>query len=77
MFYMQTDGAKILGNFEILKVSTIIGLMFLCHWVMRNRSVKEVASKVPAWALGVVWSLMIFLIIIAQGSGEQFIYFQF
>lgn len=77
MFYMQTDGAKILGNFEILKVSTVIGLMFLCHWIMRNRSVKEVASKVPAWVLGVIWSLMIFLIIISQGSGEQFIYFQF
>ena len=77
MFYMQVDGAKILGTFDIVKVSTLITLMFLCHWVMRKTSLKEVASKLPSWFLGVLWSLMIFLIIISQGSSEQFIYFQF
>jgi len=27
--------------------------------------------------LGILWAVMLFLIAIAQGSGEQFIYFQF
>jgi alginate O-acetyltransferase complex protein AlgI len=38
---------------------------------------KEVSKKTSPWILGVAWSVMLFLIAIAQGSGEQFIYFQF
>ncbi|RLD28412.1 MAG: MBOAT family protein [Bacteroidetes bacterium] len=77
MFYMQTDGEKILGSFDIVKVSVIISILFLCHWVMRNTSVKEVSLKTSTWVLGIVWTIMFMLIVIAQGSGEQFIYFQF
>ena len=77
MFYMQTEGEKVLDTFSIIKVSTVIGLLFLCHWFMRNTSLKEVSLKMSPWALGIVWAIMFFLIIIAQGSGEQFIYFQF
>jgi alginate O-acetyltransferase complex protein AlgI len=77
MFYMQTEGEKILETFTVLKVSVVIVLLFLCHWVMRNTSLKDLSLKTPAWVLGVVWAVMLFLIVIAQGSGEQFIYFQF
>jgi alginate O-acetyltransferase complex protein AlgI len=38
---------------------------------------EEVSKKTAPWVLGVAWALMFFLIVIAQGSGEQFIYFQF
>ena len=44
---------------------------------MRNTSMKEVSLKIKPWVLGVVWAALFFLIAIAQGSGEQFIYFQF
>jgi alginate O-acetyltransferase complex protein AlgI len=44
---------------------------------MRNTSVKAVAEKTPVWILGVVRAMMFVLVAIAQGSGEQFIYFQF
>lgn len=77
MFYMQTDGVKILQSFDILKVSVVVSLLFLCHWIMRNTSMKAVSQNIPSWALGVVWAIMFFLIVISQGSGEQFIYFQF
>ena len=77
MFYMQIEGEKILGSFEILKVSVVVGLLFLCHWLMRNTSMKAVSLKTNPVLLGVVWAIMLFLIIISQGSGEQFIYFQF
>ena len=77
MFYMQIDGEKILQSFSILKVCIVVGLLFLCHWIMRNTSMKEVSLKTPSWILGILWAVMLFLIAIAQGSGEQFIYFQF
>jgi alginate O-acetyltransferase complex protein AlgI len=77
MLYLNVDGVKILPQFEIIKVLIVIGVLFLCHWFMRNTSVKEVSLKISPWVLGVVWALMFFFIVIAQGNGEQFIYFQF
>lgn len=77
MFYLHPDGDKVLASFDILKVGIIIGILFLCHWFMRNTSVEAVSKKLHPWALGAVWAFMFFLIVIAQGSGEQFIYFQF
>ncbi len=77
MLFLNPDGEKILGTFDIIKVFIVIGIMLLCHWFMRNTSMKEVSEKTSPWILGVVWAVMIFMIAIAQGSGEQFIYFQF
>lgn len=77
MLYLHADGAKVLDTVSLIKVFTVATLLFLCHWYMRNTSVKEVAEKKSPLAVGVVWAVMVFLIAIAQGSGEQFIYFQF
>ena len=77
MCYMQTRGEKILDTFSIIRICAVIVILFLCHRIMRNTSMKEVSLKTSPYILGIVWAIMTFLIIIAQGSGEQFIYFQF
>ncbi|MBK9256073.1 MAG: MBOAT family protein [Saprospiraceae bacterium] len=77
MLYLNDEGEKILGYFDIIKVMVISGILFLTHWYMRRNTVKSIAVKINPWALGVLWAMMVFLISIAQGSGEQFIYFQF
>jgi len=77
MFYLNSEGEKILQSFDIVKIMIIIAILFLTHWFMRNTSVKEVSKKLSPIVLGFVWSIMVFFIVIAQGSGEQFIYFQF
>lgn len=77
MLFLNDDGEKILETFEVTKVLVVISLLFICHWFMRNTSIKEISTKTNSWVLGIIWALMFFLITIAQGSGEQFIYFQF
>lgn len=77
MLFMNGDGEKIFYSFDIIKIFSVIIILFICHWVMRNTSLKEVSQKTPTWVLGVVWAIMFFLIVISQGSSEQFIYFQF
>lgn len=77
MLFLNANGDKVLGLFDILKVFVVITILFLCHWFMRNTSVKEVSQKISPVFLGIVWAIMLFFITIAQGSGEQFIYFQF
>jgi len=77
MFFMQAEGEAIVGTFHIIKVFVLIAITFLCHWFMRNSSLKEKGSKMSPVALGLIWGIMFFLICISQGTGEQFIYFQF
>lgn len=77
MLFLNTDGEKVLDQFDVLKVFVVISIVFLCHWFMRNTSMKEVSIKTSPWVLGLVWAIMLVLIVIAQGTGEQFIYFQF
>ncbi len=77
MLYFHPEGEKILSYFDILKVMTVVTIMFLCHWFMRNTTVKEVSARINSLHLGIIWAVMFLLIAIAQGSGEQFIYFQF
>lgn len=77
MFFMNGDGKALLPTFQIFKVLLLTFILFVTHWLMRNTSVKDVAAKMPWWALGLIWAGMLFLIIIAQGTGDQFIYFQF
>ena len=77
MLFMNDDGEKTLQSFDIIKVFSVITILFICHWIMRNTSMKEMSKKTSPWVLGIVWAMMLFLIAIAQGSGAQFIYFQF
>ena len=77
MLFLNPEGAKVLEYNDIIKVGIVILILFLSHWFMRDSSVKELAYKIPWWMLGIAWAIMIILLVVAQGSGEQFIYFQF
>jgi len=57
-------------------VSVTVGIL-LVHGFMRNRRLEDVVANAPWWLVGSVWAAMLFFILIAQGSGDAFIYFQF
>jgi NADH:ubiquinone oxidoreductase subunit 6 (subunit J) len=69
--------APILRTNEIVKVVAVMGCLLATHIAMRNRSVEEVAGRAPRWLLAIVWFVMFTAIILMQGSGDAFIYFQF
>jgi len=77
MFFLNKEGTKVLQTFEIIQVSSVITILFLCHWFMRNTSMKAVHNKTNPIIFGIFWAILVFLVLISQGSGEQFIYFQF
>jgi alginate O-acetyltransferase complex protein AlgI len=72
-----TGGEPVLPTVHVVEVVVVIALMLIVHWTMRNRSVEDVVSRSPAWLLAMVWAGMLFAIVITQGSGDAFIYFQF
>jgi alginate O-acetyltransferase complex protein AlgI len=51
--------------------------MLITHWLMRGRTLESMVARAPAVAVCLVWALMAFAIIAAQGAGNAFIYFQF
>jgi alginate O-acetyltransferase complex protein AlgI len=69
--------APILPTFALTGVGLIVGGILMTHWLMRSRTLESVVAKTPAMVVAVVWALMGFAILIAQGDGSAFIYFQF
>jgi alginate O-acetyltransferase complex protein AlgI len=77
MLLMQSGGELVLGPHMVAIVSAITIGMLVAHWTMRDRRIEDVVARAP-WGLTVLtWAGMLFLIIITQGSGDAFIYFQF
>ena len=67
----------ILDTFSLIAVAAIVGGIVLTHWLMRARTLESVIARAPASGVCAVWALLAFAIIIAQGEGNAFIYFQF
>jgi D-alanyl-lipoteichoic acid acyltransferase DltB (MBOAT superfamily) len=77
MLTFETAGQKVLTSMQITGTALTIGAMLCIHWAMRNRTLHEVATRLPAPLAGVLAGLMAWLVIVTQGGGNAFIYFQF
>ena len=53
-----------------------LGLL-TAHWLLRHTSIETVAAKMPRSLLAGIWTVMIGGLILNQGNGNAFIYFQF
>lgn len=77
LFGIISNGAMILPTVEIYKVLCVFFLLVGMHWYMRESHIEFLMERMPKAIVGIVWGLMIFAIIISQGGGNAFIYFQF
>ncbi len=67
----------LLSTFNLTLVTVIIASILTTHWYMRKRTLEAVLARMPAPWIGVLWGVMLFAIVAAQGDGSAFIYFQF
>ena len=77
MLALNAAAKPILETFYLVSVAVIVASIVLVHWLMRGRTLESVVARAPAAAITAVWAVMAFAIVIAQGSGNAFIYFQF
>jgi alginate O-acetyltransferase complex protein AlgI len=70
-------GEALLSNREILQVLLVTAGLLAIHWVLRHTTLEAAVTRMPRWLLTAVWAGMAFLIILNQGNGSAFIYFQF
>jgi alginate O-acetyltransferase complex protein AlgI len=54
-----------------------VAALLLAHWTMRDTNLETTVARLPRAVVATVWTLMLSAIILTQGSGSAFIYFQF
>jgi alginate O-acetyltransferase complex protein AlgI len=74
---LNADTKPILPTEFLVPVIVIVGGIVCAHWLMRERTLESAIARVPATVLSMTWAVMLFAIVIAQGTGNAFIYFQF
>lgn len=67
----------ILPTMRLVTVALIIVGIVCAHWRLRQRTLEEVVVETRPLLLSGALGLMLFAIVIAQGEGNAFIYFQF
>jgi alginate O-acetyltransferase complex protein AlgI len=77
MFGLNANAAPILPTVHLTMVTLIVGGIVFAHWHMRHQTLESVVSRAPTLLLSGALGLMAFFIVIAQGTGNAFIYFQF
>ena len=67
----------ILPTLGIVKVVAVTAGIVGSHVWLRNRRIETLVETVPAPVLVLAWSVMLIAIVLMQGGGDAFIYFQF
>lgn len=77
MFCGFGKGAQLLNGTSLIVGSITMLSLFLTHLFFRNKTLDSFIEKKPAIIITGLWVIMLFSIILTQGSGNAFIYFQF
>ena len=74
----QNGTAKpILDTVFLVVVPLVVAGIVISHWLMRRQTLESLLARTHPVVVATAWGLMIFIIIISQGTGNAFIYFQF
>jgi alginate O-acetyltransferase complex protein AlgI len=73
----NASAKPILPTVFIVSTGIAVTGIVASHGYMRDRTLESVVARVPAAMLAGILGLMAFAIVISQGSGNAFIYFQF
>lgn len=77
MFGVIPNGATVLSSHDILKVFTVMVILVLIHWRMRDTNLVAALQRTPWWITAFVWAVMGVMLLLSQQTGDSFIYFQF
>ena len=77
MLGLHAHPAAVLPTVKIIEVVVCSISLFAVQCYMRDRTVEDVVTKASPRMVAAAWACMVFAVIIAQGKGDAFIYFQF
>ena len=70
-------GDAVLTTREILQVGIVTAALLFAHWRLRDTDLESALTRMPNGVIFGLWTLMFSAIVLTQGSGNAFIYFQF
>lgn len=70
-------GEAVLSSREIVQVGVVTGGLLATHWALRHSTIESAVTNSPRWLIAAAWTAMVGLLILNQGNGSAFIYFQF
>jgi len=73
----NTGAKPLLDTYSLLSVGIIVTGIVGTHWFMRRRTLESALAQMPSFGVALAWGFMAFCVVIAQGNGNAFIYFQF
>ena len=71
------NGVQLLPTLEMIQVTLVVGALLGTHWYLHEKRLEHAMQEMPAWWVVVIWTAMLFGLIIMQGGANAFIYFQF
>ena len=70
-------GKRVLPVVDIVLVGGTIAAMLVAHGLLRERRLEDVVARLPWWLTAGLVGVMLFFVLVTQGSNDAFIYFQF
>lgn len=77
MLGFAPGGDAVLPMRELLQVALVTVGLLTAHWALRDTTLEKAVARTPRGLVVAIWTLMLGAIILTQGNGNAFIYFQF
>jgi D-alanyl-lipoteichoic acid acyltransferase DltB (MBOAT superfamily) len=71
------EGDQVLSTRDLLQVGCVAVTVLVIHRLLRDTTLESAVARWPAWLLTAAWAVMAACVLLAQGNGSAFIYFQF
>jgi alginate O-acetyltransferase complex protein AlgI len=71
------QGDQVLATRELISVFTVVAIVLAVHRLARDISLEALVQRAPRWSVAALWIVMALAILLTQGTGNAFIYFQF
>ena len=77
LFGLGSVNVQLLSTLQIIQVAVIVLGLLSSHIYLRENRLEHAMESFPAWVVVSIWVIMFFSLILMQGAGNAFIYFQF
>ena len=77
LFNLSGSGAQLLPTLDMIQVVIVVSAILATHWFLHEKCLEHAMQDMPAWWVVVIWTIMLFGLILMQGGASAFIYFQF
>jgi alginate O-acetyltransferase complex protein AlgI len=75
--FLHAERQVFVTSAESVIVVSVMAILLLVHWLLRNTNLEEAVSRLPAYATGTVLGIMAGSVLLSPGEDRAFIYFQF